>query len=103
MIKNHVKIQTVNEYQCSSSQTKANEDIPYKITDPLPPIFSSKVVKFKTPKLKFNLPRQWSMPELSKVCWCEDDQPPFLVEHLYGDIYDYDTEKRDCEEKNNDE
>ena len=102
-VKKHVKIQTVNEYHCSSSQTEANEDIPYKITDPLPPIFSSKVVKFKTPKLKFNLPRQWSMPELSKVCWCDDDPPPFLVEHLYGDIYDYDTEESDSEENNNEE
>ena len=60
------------------------------LTEPLPPIFTMEL-KRRTPRIKF-LPK--SMPELSKICWCNGDWeyelPPFLEEHLY--INDYDSE-----------
>ena len=61
----------VIENHSFSSQTDLNPDIPYHVTEPLPPIYSSTAVKYKTPKINF--PKQWSMPELSKITWGPDD------------------------------
>ena len=50
-------------------QTETHPDIPYKVTDALPPIFS-KGLKKKTPVFRF-LSR--SIPDLQTICWSEYD------------------------------
>ena len=51
------------------SQTDQHPDLPLKITDPLPPIFSSQLCH-KTPSILF-LSR--SLPNLDKICWSKPD------------------------------
>ena len=65
------------------SQTERNVDIPYLITDKLPPIFS-KYLRWNTPQLKF-LPK--SMPDLSKICWSDFSSHDL---DLGNDVLDYD-------------
>ena len=80
----HVQTQTVsNVCMTCETQTDHHPDIPYTITDPLPPIFS-KVLKRRTPKLAF-LPS--SCPDLRKVCWSDID--PYDYPLLFSDS-DYD-------------
>ena len=67
--KSHASSQTCFGSRTVASQTLAHPDIPYKVTEALPPIFSMKL-KRKTPKISF-LPN--STPDLTKVCWCGPD------------------------------
>jgi hypothetical protein len=48
-----------------SSQTLANQDVPYSITEPLPPIFISQLLHHTKP-IRF-LSR--SLPKLDSICW----------------------------------
>ena len=50
-------------------QTDQHPDLPLKITDPLPPIFSSQLCH-RTPPIHF-LSR--SLPNLDKICWSKPD------------------------------
>ena len=100
--KKSASTQMVIETRSLFSQTDPNPDIPYNVAEPLPPIFSSMVVKFNTPKINF--PKQWSMPELSKIAWGPDDEyepPPFLDERL--DWYDSDAEVHSSSKDDGDE
>ena len=58
------------EKQDISSQTDTNEDIPYKVTDPLPPIFSMQL-RHKSRPIKF-LSR--SIPNFNSILWCPPDE-----------------------------
>ena len=55
-------------------QTNAHPDLPPKITEPLPPIFSSQFC-YKTPMIKI-LSR--SLPKLNQICWSQQDEDPYL-------------------------
>ena len=74
-----------------SSQTHQHPEIPYKITSPLPPIFSSQLC-FSTPPIHF-LSR--SLPQLDKIKWCQpeeymvDDADEYLNNQYYQEIKDY--------------
>ena len=71
----------------TKTQTDHHPDIPYKITDPLPPIFS-KVLKRRIPRLAF-LPS--SCPDLQKVAWGDidpHDYPLLFSESDYDDYFE---------------
>ena len=68
------------EKQDISSQTNTNEDIPYKVTDPLPPIFSMEL-RHKSKPIKF-LSR--SIPNFNSILWC----PPDEAKEFLADQYD---------------
>jgi hypothetical protein len=55
-------------------QTNAHPDLPPKITEPLPPIFSSQFC-YKTPMIKI-LSR--SLPKINQICWSQQDEDPYL-------------------------
>ena len=55
-------------------QTDHHPDLPLKISEPLPPIFSSQFC-FKTPMIRI-LSR--SLPRLDQICWTQEDEDPYL-------------------------
>ena len=57
------------EKQDIFSQTNTNEDIPYKVSDPLPPIFNMELC-YKSKPIKF-LSR--SLPNFNSFLWCPPD------------------------------
>jgi hypothetical protein len=78
------------EKQDISSQTDTNEDIPYKVTDPLPPIFSMQLCHKSRP-IKF-LSR--SIPNFNSILWCPpDDDQIDEIEEFLADQYDREIEE----------
>ena len=74
-----------------SSQTNYHEDIPYKVTDPLPPIFSSQLCHFSKPINFFSN----SLPNLNTITWVkvsEEDELRDEAEQALCDLYDRDLE-----------
>ena len=58
-----------NTKQLSKScQTDPHPDIPYHLSDPLPPIFSSNLCFYKTGQRSFST----SLPNLGSMCWAKD-------------------------------
>ena len=57
------------EKQSVSSQTNSHFDIPYLVTDPLPPIFSMEL-RYKTKPIHF---LSKSIPNLDSILWCPPD------------------------------
>ena len=64
-----LKDKSIVENKSASSQTSFHPDIPYKVTDPLPPIFSMQL-RHKTQPIHF-LSR--SIPNLNSILWCPPD------------------------------
>ena len=78
------------EKQDISSQTNTNEDIPYKVTDPLPPIFSMEL-RHKSKPIKF-LSR--SIPNFNSILWCPpDDDFSEAANEFLADQYDREIEE----------
>ena len=72
------------------SQTLSNPDVPYLVTDPLPPIFSSQLC-FKSRPIHF-LSR--SMPNLNSILWCPpDDEDLDAAEEFLAEQYDREIEE----------
>jgi hypothetical protein len=55
--------------ESTSCQTEQNLDIPYKVTSPLPPIFSSELCYTSRKIFLSN-----SMPNLTKMSWCQPSE-----------------------------
>ena len=70
-----ISVQTLQDYHTIAAQTETTVKIPYLVTDPLPPIFQKRLLH-KTPLL--NLFTN-SLPDMSKIWWCEFD-PSFIHE-----------------------
>jgi hypothetical protein len=69
----------------TSSQTNAHPDIPYLVTDPLPPIFSMELCHKSRP-IHF-LSR--SIPNLNSILWCPpDDEVANSAEEFLAEQYD---------------
>ena len=79
------------------SQTNANPDVPYLVTDPLPAIFSSQLC-YKSRPIHF-LSR--SMPNLNSILWCPPDDEyldaaeEFLAEQYDREIQEFYLEARE--------
>ena len=71
----------------TDSQTDYHPEIPYLVTDPLPPIFSSQLC-FKSRPIHF-LSR--SLPNLSSILWCPSDNEAeeFLSEQYDREIQEF--------------
>jgi aminoglycoside phosphotransferase len=81
----HFKEQTLNKTSESFSQTNTHPDVPYLITDPLPPIFSMEL-RYKSRPINF-LSR--SLPNLNSFHWCPpDDDFVDAAEEYLADQYD---------------
>ena len=81
--------QSMIEKKEAPSQTDSLPDIPYHITEPLPPIFSSQL-RYKSRPINF-LSR--SIPNLNSILWCppEDEYCDAANEYL-ADQYDREIE-----------
>ena len=96
-----IRLKTLEESKLKtnikSSQTDQHPEIPYKITSPLPPIFSSQLC-FSTPPIHF-LSR--SLPQLDKFKWCQpeeymvDDADEYLNDQYDQEIEDFYLEARE--------
>jgi hypothetical protein len=53
----------------TSCQTKAHPDIPYRVSSPLPPIFSLQLCHKSRPIFLSD-----SLPNLDSVCWCKPNE-----------------------------
>ena len=83
------KLKKLELRKCSktaSTQTSCTVDIPYHVTDPLPPIFSSRLCRKTKPIHLSN-----SVPDLGQILWVtttEDDILRDEAEQVLSDIYD---------------
>ena len=84
-----LKVFTEKQSKETSSQTDTNPDIPYKITSPLPPIFSSELC-YKSPMIHLSR----SLPSLDSICWCKPDED-FVNDAEEALCDQYDREVRD--------
>ena len=81
----------VIERKESTSQTDSHPEVPYLVTDPLPPIFSSQLC-YRSRPIHF-LSR--SLPKLNRILWCPpdddyiDEAEEFLAEQYDREIRDF--------------
>ena len=84
------KIIFTPEFKEFSCQTEQNLDVPYLVTSPLPPIFSSNLC-FNSKRLTLNK----SLPNLSSIGWFgpdiefTDEAEEALAEHYDRQVHDY--------------
>ena len=80
-----------------SSQTNSHFDIPYLVTDPLPPIFSMEL-RYKTKPIHF---LSKSIPNLDSILWCPpddeylDEAEEYLSEQYDREVKDFYLEARE--------
>ena len=67
-LENDIKALVEKNVEENSCQTDAHPDIPYKITVPLPPIFSSQLCHKSRP-----IHLSDSLPSLDSICWSKPD------------------------------
>jgi FtsZ-binding cell division protein ZapB len=84
------RVQSKLEKKEIASQTDSHPDIPYLVTDPLPPIFSLQL-RYKSRPINF-LSR--SIPNLSSILWCPpDDEYCDAADEYLADQYDREIEE----------
>ena len=88
-LENKIKVLLEKNVEENSCQTDAHPEIPYKITDPLPPIFSSQFCHKSRP-----IHLSDSLPNLDSICWSKPDED-FLAEAEEALNEQYDKEIRD--------
>ena len=96
-------LETKKVQHYASTQTSSVVDIPYRVTDPLPPIFGSKFCH-QTKRIFLSK----SLPDLNSVCWVsttEDDMLRDKADEALDYLYDmevvtfYEIAKREAAEE----
>ena len=80
------KLEVKKPLKSTGSQTISTVDIPYAVTDPLPPIFGSKLCRRTNPIFLSK-----SLPDLSRVLWVAISEEDILLENAeeaLSELYD---------------